>query len=138
MEDHPLQVRHKQEWGQGCILLLLETAVLPGSHVGNDGVESASGFVILNARLRALYGVQRMGHAIRTWSTACSRVPHSQFGEKTTEFVVGQWNHPTVVRKQLRQAQVVQGKLNPTGLALILGIKARSLDVFSQYSVFHL
>ena len=90
MEGHPLQVRHKQDWGQGFILLLLEAAVLPASDVGNDGVESASGFVILNARLRALYGVQRMGHAIRTWSTACSRVPHLQFGEGGTEFVVRQ------------------------------------------------
>ena len=28
-EGHPLQVRHKQDWGRGFILLLPQTAVLP-------------------------------------------------------------------------------------------------------------
>ena len=34
--------------------------------------------------------------------------------------------------------QAVWGKFNPTGLALVLGMKTKNLDVFSHYSVFHL
>ena len=29
LKGHPLQVRHKQDWGQGFILLLPQDAVLP-------------------------------------------------------------------------------------------------------------
>ena len=38
-EGHPLQVRHKQDWGQGFIFLLSRAAVLPGSVAGSDVVE---------------------------------------------------------------------------------------------------
>ena len=45
-EGYPLQVRHKQDWGRGFILLLLQTAVLPGSDAGSDVIKPASSFVI--------------------------------------------------------------------------------------------
>ena len=48
VEGHPLQVRHKQDWARGFILLLSQAAVPPGSHAVSDGVEPASGYVILN------------------------------------------------------------------------------------------
>ena len=47
-EGYPLQVRHKQDWGQGFILLLPQTAALPGSDAGSDVIKPASSFVIQN------------------------------------------------------------------------------------------
>ena len=47
-EAHPLQVRHKQDWARGFILLLPQTAVLPGSDAGSDVIKPASSFVIQN------------------------------------------------------------------------------------------
>ena len=35
-EGYPLQVRHKQDWSRGFILLLTQTAALPGSDAGSD------------------------------------------------------------------------------------------------------
>ena len=49
-EGHPLQVRHKQDWGRGFILLLPQTAALPGSHAGSDIIKPASSFVIQNCQ----------------------------------------------------------------------------------------
>ena len=48
------------------------------------------------------------------------------------------WTNGIAQHQQLTSAQIVRGKLNPTDLALIVGMKARSPDVFSKYSVFHL
>ena len=81
-------------------------------------------------RPRAPCGARCIGHAIRTWSAVCSEAPHSQFGEK--------WNRPTPVRRRLSLTQATRGKPIPTGLAPVPGTKARSLEAFSQYSVFHL
>ena len=47
-EGHPLQARHKQDWDRGFILLLSQTAVLPGSDAGSDAIKPASSFVIQN------------------------------------------------------------------------------------------
>ena len=47
-EEYPLQVRHKQDWGRGFILLLPQTAALPGSDAGSDVIKPASSFVIQN------------------------------------------------------------------------------------------
>ena len=47
-------------------------------------------------------------------------------------------NCPTPVHRQLGLTQAAWGKLIPTGLALVLGTKAWSLEAFSQYSAFHL
>ena len=40
-EGYPLQVRHKQDWGRGFILLLPQAVVLPESDAGGDGVKPA-------------------------------------------------------------------------------------------------
>ena len=37
-EGHSLRVRHKQDWGQGFIVFLSQTAVLPESDAGSDVV----------------------------------------------------------------------------------------------------
>ena len=47
-EGHPLQARHKQNWGQGFIFLLPQTAALPGSDTGSDVIKPASSFAIQN------------------------------------------------------------------------------------------
>ena len=47
-EGNPLQVRHKQDWGRGFILLLPQTGALPGSDAGSDVIKPASSFVIQN------------------------------------------------------------------------------------------
>ena len=87
-------------------------------------------------RPRAPCGVQCIGHAVSTWSAVCSEVPHSQFGEGVRPHLcMDEWSRPTPVRRQLSLTQATQGKPIPTGLASVLGIKARSLEAFSQYSV---
>ena len=69
----------------------------------------------------------------------CSEEPHSQFHEGTrSHLFMDKWNRPTPVLRRLSLTQIVWGKLVPTGLALVLGIKTRSLKAFSQYSAFHL
>ena len=46
-EGYPLQVRQKQDWGQGFILLLPQNAALPESDAGSDVIKPALSFVIL-------------------------------------------------------------------------------------------
>ena len=40
-EGYPLQVRHKQDWGGGFILLLPQTAALPESDGGSGVIKPA-------------------------------------------------------------------------------------------------
>ena len=47
------------------------------------------------------------------------------------------WNRPTPVRRRLSLTQAARGKPIPTCLEPVPGTKARSLEAFSQYSVFH-
>ena len=90
-------------------------------------------------RPRAPCGARCIGHAVSTWYAVCSEAPHSQFGEGVRPHLcMDEWNCPTPVRRQLSLTQAVWGKPIPTGLALVSGTKARSLEAFSQYSVFHL
>ena len=49
-----------------------------------------------------------------------------------------EWNRPTPIHRRLSLTQATRGKPIPTGLAPVSGTKARSLEAFSQYSVFHL
>ena len=90
-------------------------------------------------RPRAPCGARCIGHAVSTWSAVCSEAPHSQFGEGTRPHLcMNEWNRPTSVRRRLSLTQAARGKPIPTGLAPVPGTKARSLEAFSQYSVFHL
>ena len=43
-ERPPLQVRHKQDWGQGLILLLPQTAALPESDAGSGVIKASIEF----------------------------------------------------------------------------------------------
>ena len=62
--------------------------------------------------------------------------PHWQFGEGArTPFVHGRMELLNTSRLSLTQA--ARGKPIPTGLAPVPGTKTRSLEAFSQYSVFH-
>ena len=84
-------------------------------------------------------GARCIRHAVRTWSAVCSEVPHLQFGEKVRPHLyMDKWNRPTPVHRQLSLTQAAWGKPIPTGLVPVPGTKARNLEVFSQYFVFHL
>ena len=90
-------------------------------------------------RPRAPCGARCTGHAVRTWSAVCSEVPRLQFGEGARPHLcMDEWNHPTPIRRRLSLSQATRGKPIPTGLAPVRGTKARSLETFPQYSVFHL
>ena len=86
-------------------------------------------------RPRAPCGARCMGHIVSTWSAVCSEAPHSQFGEGARPHLcMDEWNRPTPVRRRLSLTQAARGKPIPTGLTLVPGTKARSLEAFSQYS----
>ena len=90
-------------------------------------------------RPRAPCGARCIGHTVRTWSAVCSEAPHSQFGEGARPHLcINEWNRPTPVRRRLSLTQAARGKPILTSLAPVSGTKARSLEAFSQYSVFHL
>ena len=90
-------------------------------------------------RPRASCGARCIGHAVSTWSAVCSEATHSQFGEGARlHLCMDEWNCPTPVRRRLSLTQAARGKSIPTGLAPVSGTKARSLEAFSQYFVFHL
>ena len=90
-------------------------------------------------RPRAPCGARCIGHAVSTWSAVCSEAPHSQFGEEARPYLcLDEWNRPTPVHRLLSLTQASRGKPISTGLALVRVTKARSLEVFSQYSAFHL
>ena len=139
-EGHPLQVRHKQYWGRGFILLLPQTAALPGSDAGSDMLLSQHRVSSSKTvRPRAPCGARCIGHIVSTWSAVCSEAPHSQFGEGArSHLCMDEWNRPTPVRRRLSLTQAARGKPIPTGLTLVPSTKARSLEAFSQYSAFHL
>ena len=88
---------------------------------------------------RAPCGARCIGHAVSTWSAVCSEATHSQFGEGAkSHLYMDEWNRQTPVRRRLNLTQAARGKPIPTGLAPAPGTKARSLEAFSQYYVFHL
>ena len=90
-------------------------------------------------RPRAPYNTRCIGHAVRTWSAVCSEAPHSQFGEGARPHLcMDEWNRPTPVLWRLSLTLAARGKPIPTGLPPVPGTKTRSLEAFSQYSVFHL
>ena len=90
-------------------------------------------------RPRVSCGPGYIGHAVRIWSAVCTEAPHSQLGEGARPYLyMEKWNRPTPVLKRLSLIQAARGKPIPTGLAPVPGTKARSLEVFSQYSAFHL
>ena len=90
-------------------------------------------------RPRAPCGARCIGHAVSTWPAVCSEAPHSQFGEGARPHLcMDEWNRPTPIRRRLSLTQAARGKPIPTGLALVPGTKARSLEAPSEYSVFHL
>ena len=80
---------------------------------------------------RAPCGARCIGHAVSTWSAVCSEAPHSQFGEGARPHLcMDEWNRQTPVRRRLSLTQATRGKSITTGLALVPGTKARSLEAF--------
>ena len=90
-------------------------------------------------RPRAPCGARCIRHAVSIWSVVCSEPPHSQFGEGARPHLfMDEWNRPTPVRRRLGLTQAARVNPISTGLALVSNTKARSLEAFLQYSVFHL
>ena len=90
-------------------------------------------------RLRTSCGIRCMEHAIKMWSAFCLKAMHLYFGEGARIYsYMDECNCPISVRRRLSLTQAVRGKLILIGLVLVLGIKTRSLKVFSRYSTFHL
>ena len=120
-EGHPLQVRHKQDWGRGFILLLLQAVSLPESDAGSGVIKPASSFVIQNCQTSCLMWCPMY----RTWSAVCSKVPYLQFSEGAKPyFCMDEWNCSTPIHRQLSLPQAAWGKPIPTGLALVPSTKA--------------
>ena len=138
-EGYPLQVRHKQDWGRGFIFYYLRLLhcldqMLAVMLLSQHQVSSSK-----TVRPRAPCGARCIGHAVSTWSAVCSEATHSQFGEGARPHLcMDEWNRPTPVRRRLSLTQAARVKPIPTGLAPAPGTKARSMEAFSQYSVFHL
>ena len=138
-EGYPLQVRHKQDWDEGLFfyyprLLHCLDQMLAVMSLSQHRVSSSK-----TVRPRAPCGARCIGHAVGTWSAICSEAPHSQFGEGARPHLcMNEWNRPTSVRRRLNLTQDARGKPIPIGLAPVSGTKARSLEAYSQYSVFYL
>ena len=138
LKRYPLQVRHKQDWSRGFILLLPQTAVLPGSDAGSGVIKPASSFVIQNRQTSCSMWCT-WSCAVSTWSAVCSEAPHSQFGEGARPHLcMDEWNRSAPVRRRLSLTHAARDKPISTGLVPVPGTKARSLEAFLQYSVFHL
>ena len=139
-KGHPLQVRYKQDWGRGyfyyprLLYCLNQNQMLAVVLLSQHRVSLSK-----TVRPRAPCGARCIRHAVSTWSAVCSEAPHSQFGEGARPHLcMDKWNRPTPVRRRLSLTQAARNKPIPTGLALVSGTKARSLETFSQYSIFHL
>ena len=101
-EGYPLQVRHKQDWGEGlsfyyprllhCLDQMLAVMLLSQHRVSSSKT----------VRPRAPCGARCIGHAVSTWSAVCSEAPHLQFGEGArSHLCMDEWNRPTPVRRRL-------------------------------------
>ena len=70
-----------------------------------------------------------MGNAIKAWSAVCSAAQNCNLVKKRHPLCARKkCNRPTSVRKRLSLTQAVRGKLIPTGLAVILGMKTRRMN----------
>ena len=134
LEGHSLWVSHKQDWGQGFILLLPQVAVLPGSDAGSDGVK----FCHPKSLGLVLHVVPDVWGMLLKVDDGLFRGAILAICKGARPYLcIDEWNHPTPVCKQLSLTQAVQGKFKPTSLALV-EYENMKPDVFSQYSVFHL
>ena len=116
-----------------------QDAVVPESDAGSNGVKPALSSSSNKVKPRDPLGARCVGYVITKWSVVCSEAPHSQFGEgRRPHLCMNKWNDSTPVRRRLSLTQAVWRKLISISLALVLGMKTRSLDVFTQYSAFHL
>ena len=89
-------------------------------------------------RPRAPCGARCIGQAVSTWSAVYSEAPHSQFDERARPHLcMDKWNRPTSVRRRLSLTHAARGEPITTCLEPVSGTKARSLEAFSQYYVFH-
>ena len=81
LEGHPLQVRHKQDWGRGFILFYPRLLYCPDQMLAVMLLSQHQVSSSKTVRPRAPCGAQCIGHAIRTCYAVCLVVPNSQFDE---------------------------------------------------------
>ena len=75
-EEHPLQVRHKQDWAREFILLLPQALYCPDQMLAAMLLSQNRVSLFKTLRLCAPFGARCMGHAIKTWSAFCSEAMH--------------------------------------------------------------
>ena len=109
-----------------------------GSDAGSDGAKPASSFIIENCQTSCSVGCLIYG--ARYKNVVCGLfdgVAHAIRWRSETPFVHRRMESPNTSSQAIELTQSVRAKLIPTGLALVLGMKTRSLDVFSQYPALH-
>ena len=80
-ERYPYQVRYKQGWGRGFILLVPQAAYCLNQMLAMVLLSQHQVLLFKTVRPRAPCGARCIGHALSTWSAVCSEAAHSQFGE---------------------------------------------------------
>ena len=82
-------------------------------------------------------GALCIGCAIKIWFVVYLETPHLQFCKGVRlNLCMHEWNHLTLVCRQVSLTQGFKDKLIPTRLVLVMGIKHKAC--FSQCSMFHL
>ena len=142
MEGYRLWDKHKQNWDRVFILLLTQADALPKQMLAAMMLSQhwVSSSRIIRPRTPCHAQCRLWGTLLKLyWSAVCSMEPHSQFGEGARPHLcINKWNRPTPVCRRLTLLQVVRSKPIPTDLVLFMSVKAQSLDVLSQQSVFRL
>ena len=113
-KGHPLQVRHKQDWGRGFILLLPRSVALPESDAGSGVIKPASSFVIQNRQTS--YSMC----CSMCWNMVCGLLRGATLAIRCRSeipFVHGQMELPNTSPQAVELNQAARGKPIPTGLA---------------------
>ena len=126
-EGHPLQVRHKQDWGRGFIfyypiLLHCMNQMLAVVLLSQHRVSSSK-----TVRPRAPCGARCIGHAVRHGLRFAQR-RRTRNSVKERDPICA-WTNG-IARRRLSLIQAARGKPIPTGLTPVRGRKAGSLKHF--------
>ena len=139
MEEHTLQVRHKQDWGLGFILILPHATVLAGADVGIDVAKSALDFVISDLVLRA---VPDEWGTLLTCGLRFVQMHRTRDSDTKPDSICA-WTNGQI-ESSITSWQAIEPNPSCSGQAHSnrpgtgYDIIARTLDVLSQYSVSHL
>ena len=82
--------------------------------------------------------MQDMEHGAKTWSAVCSMARHLQSGNGQDAIAHGRIESYNTSLQTVDLSSSCSGQTHSDKHVLVMGMKTRSLDVLSQYSVFHL